>query len=124
MVLINGCCDVDVINDGKNFDFGGLMFLFSVVILYCLKYLVKYEGYDIGIGIDGDVDCFGIIDEKGNFIYLNEVLILFYYYLLEYKGWKGFVVCNIVIIYLLDKIVVDYGEWCFEVFVGFKYIFL
>ncbi|HHX8583429.1 TPA: phosphoglucomutase/phosphomannomutase family protein [Vibrio diabolicus] len=121
-VLINGRCDVDVINDGKNPDFGGLMPSPSAATLYRLMHLVKEQGYDIGIGTDGDADRLGIIDEKGNFIHPNEVLILLYYYLLEYKGWTGSVVRNIATTHLLDKIAEDHGEKCFEVPVGFKHI--
>ncbi|ORT48890.1 phosphomutase [Vibrio sp. qd031] len=121
-VLINGRCDVDVINDGKNPDFGGLMPSPSAATLYRLKHLVAAEGYDIGIGTDGDADRLGIIDEKGNFIHPNEVLMLLYYYLLEYKGWTGSVVRNIATTHLLDKIAADHGEKSFEVPVGFKHI--
>ncbi|PKF78578.1 phosphonomutase [Vibrio sp. vnigr-6D03] len=121
-VLINGRCDVDVINDGKNPDFGGLMPSPSAATLYRLKHLVAAEGYDIGIGTDGDADRLGIIDEKGDFIHPNEVLILLYYYLLKYKGWKGSVVRNIATTHLLDKIAEDNGEKSFEVPVGFKHI--
>ncbi|MBL4262034.1 phosphoglucomutase/phosphomannomutase family protein [Vibrio fluvialis] len=121
-VLINGRCDVDVINDGKNPDFGGLMPSPSAATLYRLQHLVKNQGYDIGIGTDGDADRLGIIDEKGNFIHPNEVLLLLYYYLLEYKGWKGSVVRNIATTHLLDKVAADHGEKSFEVPVGFKHI--
>lgn len=121
-VLINGRCDVDVINDGKNPDFGGLMPSPSAATLYRLKHLVAAEGYDIGIGTDGDADRLGIIDEKGNFIHPNEVLMLLYYYLLEYKGWKGSVVRNIATTHILDKIAEGHGEKSFEVPVGFKHI--
>ncbi|MGF1720054.1 phosphoglucomutase/phosphomannomutase family protein [Vibrio kyushuensis] len=121
-VLINGRCDVDVINDGKNPDFGGLMPSPNASTLYRLKHLVAAEGYDIGIGTDGDADRLGIIDEKGNFIHPNEVLILLYYYLLEYKGWKGSVVRNIATTHILDKVAADHGEKSFEVPVGFKHI--
>ncbi|MEZ8099746.1 phosphoglucomutase/phosphomannomutase family protein [Vibrio bivalvicida] len=121
-VLINGRCDVDVINDGKNPDFGGLMPSPSAATLYRLKHLVAAEGYDIGIGTDGDADRLGIIDEKGHFIHPNEVLILLYYYLLEYKGWKGSVVRNIATTHILDKIAAEHGEKSFEVPVGFKHI--
>ncbi len=121
-VLINGRCDVDVINDGKNPDFGGLMPSPSAATLYRLMHLVAEQGYDIGIGTDGDADRLGIIDEKGNFIHPNEVLLLLYYYLLEYKGWKGSVVRNIATTHLLDKVAQDHGEKCFEVPVGFKHI--
>lgn len=94
----------------------------SAATLYRLMHLVKEQGYDIGIGTDGDADRLGIIDEKGNFIHPNEVLLLLYYYLLEYKGWTGSVVRNIATTHLLDKIAEDHGEKCFEVPVGFKHI--
>ncbi|WP_305423170.1 phosphoglucomutase/phosphomannomutase family protein [Photobacterium leiognathi] len=121
-VLITGRCDVDVINDSENPGFGGLMPSPSAATLYRLKHLVANEGYDIGIGTDGDADRLGIIDEKGNFIHPNEVLLLLYYYLLEYKGWTGSVVRNIATTHLLDKVAEAYGEKSFEVPVGFKHI--
>ncbi|WP_122036219.1 phosphoglucomutase/phosphomannomutase family protein [Aliivibrio sp. EL58] len=121
-VLISARCDVDVINDGENPSFGGLMPSPNAATLYRLKHLVAHDGYDIGIGTDGDADRLGIIDEKGNFIHPNEVLLLLYYYLLEYKGWKGSVVRNIATTHLLDKVAADHGEKSFEVPVGFKHI--
>ncbi|MGO2457224.1 phosphoglucomutase/phosphomannomutase family protein [Vibrio casei] len=121
-VLINGRCDVDVINDGENPSFGGLMPSPNAATLYRLKHLVAAEGYDIGIGTDGDADRLGIIDEEGHFIHPNEVLLLLYYYMLEYKGWKGSVVRNIATTHLLDKVAADHGEKSFEVPVGFKHI--
>lgn len=121
-VLISGRCDVDVINDGQNPAFGGLMPSPNAATLYRLKHIVAHEGYDIGIGTDGDADRLGIIDEKGNFIHPNEVLLLLYYYLLEYKGWKGSVVRNIATTHLLDKVAQAHNEKCFEVPVGFKHI--
>lgn len=121
-VLISARCDVDVINDDANPSFGGLMPSPNAATLYRLKHLVAHEGYDIGIGTDGDADRLGIIDEKGHFIHPNEVLLLLYYYLLEYKGWKGSVVRNIATTHLLDKVAADHDEKCFEVPVGFKHI--
>lgn len=121
-VLISGRCDVDVINDGPNPGFGGLMPSPSAATLYRLKHMVAHEGYDIGIGTDGDADRLGIIDEKGNFIHPNEVMMLLYYYMLEYKGWRGAVVRNIATTHLLDNIAAAYDEKCFEVPVGFKHI--
>lgn len=121
-VLISARCDVDVINDGENPSFGGLMPSPNAATLYRLKHLVAHDGYDIGIGTDGDADRLGIIDEKGHFIHPNEVLLLLYYYLLEYKGWKGSIVRNIATTHLLDKVAADHGEKSFEVPVGFKHI--
>ncbi|WP_413112680.1 phosphoglucomutase/phosphomannomutase family protein [Thaumasiovibrio sp. DFM-14] len=121
-VLISGRCDVDVINDSENPAFGGMMPSPNAATLYRLKHLVATRGYDIGIGTDGDADRLGIIDEKGNFIHPNEVLMLLYYYLLEYKGWTGSVVRNIATTHILDKIAADHNEKSFEVPVGFKHI--
>ncbi|WP_300178990.1 phosphoglucomutase/phosphomannomutase family protein [uncultured Aliivibrio sp.] len=121
-VLISARCDVDVINDSENPSFGGLMPSPNAATLYRLKHLVAHDGYDIGIGTDGDADRLGIIDEKGHFIHPNEVLLLLYYYLLEYKGWKGSIVRNIATTHLLDKVAADHGEKSFEVPVGFKHI--
>ena len=52
----------------------------------------------------------------------NETLALLYYYLLEYKGWRGAAVRNIATTHLLDRIASAYGQECAEVPVGFKHI--
>ena len=52
----------------------------------------------------------------------NETLALLYYYLLEYKGWKGAAVRNIATTHMLDRIAEAHGETCVEVPVGFKHI--
>ena len=121
-VLISGRCDVDVINDGENPGFGGMMPSPSAATLYQLKHLVVHGGYDVGIGTDGDADRIGIIDEKGNFVHPNEILILLYYYLLKYKKQTGSIVRNIATTHTLDKIAADNGQKAFEVPVGFKHI--
>ncbi len=121
-VLITARCEVDVINDSDNPAFGGRMPSPSAATLHDLRNMVAEQGYDIGIGTDGDADRLGIVDEKGNFIHPNEVLIMLYYYLLKYKNWKGSVVRNIATTHLLDKIAADFGEKSFEVPVGFKHI--
>ena len=46
-----------------------------------LKKEVLNGGYDIGIGIDGDADRVGVIDNKGNFIPIDNVMITIYKYL-------------------------------------------
>jgi len=38
--------------------------------------LVKEEGFDLGISFDGDGDRLGIIDNKGNFVYSDIILLL------------------------------------------------
>lgn len=121
-VLISARCNMDVINDRHDPLFGGRLPSPSAQTLNKLKDMVVERGYDLGIATDGDADRLGIIDEKGNFIHPNDILVLLYYYLLEYKGLKGGVVRNIATTHLLDRIAKDHGETCYEVPVGFKHI--
>ena len=78
--------------------------------------------YDFGIAMDGDGDRLGIIDKSGRYISANEILCMLYYYLVKIKGWKGPVVRNVCTTHMLDKIAEGFGEKCYEVPVGFKYI--
>lgn len=64
----------------------------------------------------------GIIDSSGRYIAANEILVMLYYYLHEYKGWKGPVVRNMSTTHMLDAVANALGEACYEVPVGFKWI--
>ena len=77
---------------------------------------------DIGIATDGDADRIGIIDDKGNFLHPNDILVILYYYLVTYKNWRGPVVRNIATTHRLDRLAKAFGENCYEVPVGFKHI--
>lgn len=57
-----------------------------------LKEKVLDSKADIGIGIDGDADRIGIIDEKGNMIWGDQMLILFFReLLLKHPGEKAII---------------------------------
>ena len=90
--------------------------------LNLLRDTVVKGGYDLGIAMDGDGDRLGVIDRNGRYINANEILCMLYYYLVKYKGWKGPVVRNLATTHMLDKIAESFGEKCYEVPVGFKYI--
>ena len=47
---------------------------------------------------------------------------MLYYYLHEYKGWRGPVVRNLATTHMLDRVAESFGEVCYEVPVGFKWI--
>jgi phosphomannomutase len=79
-------------------------------------------GYDLGMATDGDSDRIGIIDEQGNYIETNDLLLLVYWYLHEVRGMKGGVVRNLATTHLLDRLAEHFGEAHKEVPVGFKYI--
>ncbi len=121
-VLLTARCEVDVINDKHDTQFGGRMPSPSDATLNKLKDMVFEQEYDLGIGTDGDADRLGIIDENGLFVNPNQIMSLLYYYLLKYKKWEGPVVRNIATTHLLDKIATHYGQESYEVPVGFKHI--
>ena len=121
-ILFTARCDVDVINDRHDAFFGGHLPAPNPDTLRDLQGSVSDHHADLGIATDGDADRLGIIDEKGRYVSANDVLVLLYYYLLEYKGWKGAAVRNIATTHLLDRVAEAYGEACIEVPVGFKHI--
>jgi len=115
-------CTVDIINGNKDAYFGGSMPAPTADTLTQLSREVVAGGYDLGIGVDGDGDRLGIIDANGRYISANEILVMLYYYLHEYKGWKGAVVRNLATTHMLDAVAESFGETCYEVPVGFKWI--
>jgi len=102
--------------------FGGMMPAPTEETLSILREQVIRGNYDFGFAIDGDGDRLGIVDKTGRYISANEILCMLYYYLVKYKKWKGPVVRNLCTTHMLDKIAESFGEKCYEVPVGFKYI--
>lgn len=78
--------------------------------------------YDLGMATDGDSDRIGIVDETGEYIATNDLLLLLYWYLHEVRGEKGGVVRNIATTHLLDRLARHFGEESREVKVGFKHV--
>lgn len=115
-------CDVNVINDRHDAFFGGHLPAPNPETLRDLQAAVLDHHALLGIATDGDADRLGIVDEKGAYVSANEVLVLLYYYLLKYKGWRGDAVRNLSTTHLLDRVAADFGQTCHEVPVGFKYI--
>ena len=121
-ILLTARCDVITIHDRHDTLFGGKLPAPTAATLHSLQHTVVDRKYDVGIATDGDADRIGIIDDKGNFLHPNEILVLLYYYLVKFKGWRGPVVRNIATTHMLDKIAETFGEKCHEVPVGFKHI--
>lgn len=121
-ILLTCRCNVDVIHDRHDTLFGGRLPSPNSSTLTHLSQLVVQGGYDMGIATDGDADRIGLIDSSGTFIHPNDILVLLYFYLHEFKGWKGDVVRNIATTHCLDKMAEAFGESCHEVPVGFKHI--
>lgn len=121
-ILLTARCDVETIHERHDTLFGGKLPSPSADTLKTLANYVLDRGCDMGIATDGDADRIGVVDDTGRFLHPNDILVLLYYYLVKYKGWKGPVVRNIATTHTLDKVAASFGEKCYEVPVGFKHI--
>ncbi|MFQ9114710.1 phosphoglucomutase/phosphomannomutase family protein [uncultured Eubacterium sp.] len=121
-LLLTSRCDVETIHDNHDTLFGGKLPSPTATTLRGLITRVMDYNFDIGIATDGDADRIGVIDDTGRYLHPNDILVLLYYYLVKYKGWHGAVVRNVATTHMLDKVAKKFGEQCYEVPVGFKYI--
>lgn len=122
VILYTARCTVDLVNGERDAYFGGHMPAPGKDNLRDFAAQVVSGHYDLGIAIDGDGDRLGIIDSNGQYIDANQILVMLYYYLYKFKGWKGPVVRNLATTHTLDLVAESFGEKCYEVPVGFKYI--
>ena len=121
-ILAVARCTVETINAQHDTLFGGKMPAPAQDTLKNLQNYVLDRYCDIGIATDGDADRLGVIDDKGHYLHANQILVMLYYYLLKYKGWRGDAVRNLATTHMLDKVAESFGQKCYEVPVGFKYI--
>jgi phosphomannomutase len=121
-ILATARCEIDLIHETHDTLFGRRTPAPSENSLTELCTYVKEMNCDLGIATDGDADRLGVIDDQGHYLTANEILMLLYYYLLQYKGWRGPAVRNVATTHMLDRMAKDFGEICYEVPVGFKHI--
>jgi phosphomannomutase/CTP:molybdopterin cytidylyltransferase MocA len=121
-VLTEARCRVTFIHERHNPLFGGRSPAPSLEALRSLSSLMEEENYHVGLAMDGDADRIAILDEKGRYISVNDLLLLLYWYLHEVRGERGGVVRNLATTHLLDRLARKMGEECYEVPVGFKHI--
>ena len=121
-ILLTCRCDVDVLHEQHDTLFGGRMPAPSEDALKMLSAYVVDNRCHLGIATDGDADRLGVIDENGHYLHANTLMLLLYYYFLAYKGWRGPCVRNNSTTHLLDRMAADFGQECYEVPVGFKYV--
>ncbi len=121
-MLISARCELYVIHQEHDPLFGGRMPAPNKEVLGLLQNYVAEKHCSLGLALDGDGDRLGVIDDRGRYLDANDILVLLYYCLIRYKGWHGPVVRNLATTHRLDVIAAQYGETCYEVPVGFKYI--
>src|SRR5437762_3396612 len=76
----------------------------------------------LGLGLDGDADRFGIVDKNGAWLTPNQVLALALYHLKKNRGWTGAVVRTVATSHQVDAVAELLGVTVHETPVGFKYI--
>ncbi|AFY41017.1 phosphoglucomutase/phosphomannomutase family protein [Nostoc sp. PCC 7107] len=83
---------------------------------------VRRDHADLGLATDGDSDRFGIVDEQGNVLTPNTVLLVLARHLIKNKGKTGAIVRTVATTHLLDNFAAKHGLPIYETPVGFKYI--
>ena len=76
----------------------------------------------IGLGLDGDADRFGVVDKSGTWLTPNQILALTLYHLKKNRGWTGAVVRTVPTSHQVDAVAEMLGVKVHETPVGFKYI--
>jgi phosphomannomutase len=121
-VLSDCGCELESFHTYRDVLFGGGMPEPKGEQLVELVEAVKKERADLGLATDGDSDRFGIVDELGNVLTPNTVLLLLARHLIKNKGKTGAIVRTVATTHLLDNLAAKYGLKIYETPVGFKYI--
>ncbi len=122
IILTEARCRVSFIHERHNPLFGGRSPAPDLEALQQLIGTIQDGKYDLGMATDGDADRIAIVDELGNYISTNDILLLVYWYMHEVRGERGGVVRNLATTHLLDRMAAKFGEKSIEVPVGFKHI--
>ncbi len=84
--------------------------------------LVRAKKAQMGLGLDGDADRFGIVDQDGTWLTPNQILALALYHLKKNRGWTGAAVRTVPTSHQVDEVAKLLGVKIHETGVGFKYI--
>ncbi|KZL51090.1 phosphoglucosamine mutase [Nodularia spumigena CENA596] len=121
-VLQHCGCQLESFNTTRDVLFGGGMPEPKGEQLIGLVDAVRADKADLGLATDGDADRFGIVDELGNFLTPNTVLLLLARHLIKNKGQSGAIVRTVATTHLLDNFAAKHGLQIYETAVGFKFI--
>jgi len=121
--ILSECgCEVETFNAWRDVLFGGGMPEPKEAQLRDLADAVRRDGADLGLATDGDGDRFGVMDESGELLTPNTVLLLLAHHLVKNKGQTGAIVRTVATTHLLDRLASAYGLEAIETPVGFKYV--
>ncbi|MEO8892850.1 MAG: phosphoglucomutase/phosphomannomutase family protein, partial [Coleofasciculaceae cyanobacterium] len=121
-VLEHCGCQIESLHACRDVLFGGGMPEPKAEQLGELIEAVKRDHADIGLATDGDSDRFGVVDEQGNVLTPNTVLLLLARHLIKNKGKTGAIVRTVATTHLLDNFALKHGLQIYETAVGFKFI--
>jgi phosphomannomutase len=121
-VLAHCGCETESFHMQRDVLFGGGMPEPKAELLGELIAAVTRDKADLGVATDGDSDRFGIVDELGNVLTPNTVLLVLAKHLLKNKGKTGAIVRTVATTHLLDNFAAKHGVPLIETAVGFKYI--
>ena len=113
-ILTEARCRVTFIHERHDPLFGGRSPAPNLEALRLLATHVVEGRYDLGLATDGDADRIAIVDERGEYITVNDILLLLYWYLHEVRGERGGVVRNLATTHLLDRLAAHFGEPCYR----------
>jgi phosphomannomutase len=121
-VLQHCNCQLESFHTWRDVLFGGGMPEPKGEQLVDLVESVRSDHADLGLATDGDGDRFGIVDEQGNVLTPNTVLLVLARHLLQNKGKTGAIVRTVATTHLLDNFAAKHNLPIYETAVGFKYI--
>ena len=110
MILSDARCRVTFIHERHNPLFGGRSPAPNLEALRELRVNVQEGGFHLGLATDGDADRIAVVDEKGQYISTNDLLLLLYWYLHEIKNQSGGVIRNLSTTHMLDRMAACFGE--------------
>lgn len=121
-ILKENGCNVILLNDNLDPLFGGHPPEPAKDNIGKMLREVKRHKADLGLGLDGDADRFGIVDENGRFYTPDEVISLLFKHLIETRTRLPKVARTHSTTRLIDRIAAKYGIEVVETPIGFKYI--
>ena len=122
LLLENAGARVTVFHDELNPLFGGHHPEPNAEGMAEVSRFVRSGKAQLGLGLDGDADRFGIVDKDGTWLTPNQVLALALYHLKKNRRWTGAVVRTVPTSHQVDAVARLLGVKVYETPVGFKYI--
>lgn len=121
-LLVGAGAKVTVFHNELNPLFGGHHPEPNAEGMHEVSEFVRSGKAQIGLGLDGDADRFGIVDKDGTWLTPNQVLALALYHLKKNRHWTGAVVRTVPTSHQVDAVAQMLGVKVHETPVGFKYI--